>query len=398
LELSKGIHYSRKSTKVHGLFFGAQLRIAQILILTALLALQPQANAQSVCADLFAPAAKSRFRSLFDKAKNVFKPQKSLDFSQAIHELSRQNFDPLRTFDDFRLYEYYEKHPEVVDAIVRKWYGDEYVNTWAPEIRKHRSEAWMLLLEPGVADRVAEFTRFISSKDNNMKSETLFELRNRFKSYLGVTRVYRGLLMTEQEASRVNAEGVWAPILQNSETKQNSLFTEAFGGPAEDITTRVNTHYSPHEKVSFKGLSISVTEFPEIGIAVANKIFKSFGRREDKKTYIVTIDIPEISLVRSTQNIMAWAREPDQAAADKYNKSQERYLVVDHRAYRMGNGEVEAFAFQGIPPEFIHGTPRLVEGGSIGFQFDEALTGQLRVRNSSPKRKFQQEDIEFFPN
>ncbi len=198
-----------------------------------------------------------------------------------------------------------------------------------------------LNLDQGLVTHLPEFVEFLRPQG----AEDHLATRASFREHLGVQTVWRGIVLTEEEAERTRTEGIESDFLR----KQNSL-----PSVIEHFEANVlSVYFSELVERHFRGENyhsplISVSSHKDVAIAVG----RYFGDlyRGGKSLYLFKIRIPEIDLVYYTEH----AAKISPILQDSVRNGTHFHVTVDgiHSSYPWGR-QVESYVMYKINPKEI---------------------------------------------
>ncbi len=152
-----------------------------------------------------------------------------------------------------------------------------------------------LNLDQGLVTHLPEFIEFLKSNG----SEDYLHTRDSFNQYLGVQTVWRGMVLTDEEAEKVRTEGIESDFLRK--VKEMPSVMENF--EANVLSVYFNELIEQHfHGENYQSPLVSISSHRDVAIAVG----RHFGRRslseEGKNLYLFKIHIPEIDLIYYTEH------------------------------------------------------------------------------------------------
>ncbi len=204
------------------------------------------------------------------------------------------------------------KRQELIEAVMScysgTFYGDanwqKVIGTWGnnPEritihgvFSEQNPNLAQLNLDQGVVTHLPELVEFLKSHELTDYLAT----RESFKKYLGSKTVWRGMVLTDEEAERMKNEGIESdffrksgnvsPLIENFEANVLSVY---FNEVVERHFHGEN-YWSPLVSVSFH---------KDVAIAVGRHFGGKALAEEGKDLYLFEIQIPEIDLVYYTEH------------------------------------------------------------------------------------------------
>lgn len=291
-----------------------------------------------------------------------------------------------RLFDHPEFYQFFKDKPQSLARTISRWYGSEFYGLWAPRFKFENLDASVLLLDPGIVDRAAEFVRFSEYYVSTHSNLNVFELRQAFREYLGSRSFYRVLSLTRDEVNDILQNGMSSVGIHRKTTSPFEWLERSSAGPLEDIQSRLR------ENDGTRGLTISVSEFREVALAAA---FTHFNPHDlERSFYVFKIRIPEINLVRENQRMFSLPK----ALSTEFKKNPSELVVVspDGEGYTIPRheGGLESFIFNHISADEIMSAmkhedlrPWIVQsiGSTKGNNYLESVSFQ-------EERRFQETD------
>lgn len=214
-------------------------------------------------------------------------------------ELGKDLMEGKKTFfANPKLYEYVgnELSPKQRRELIgRSYHRDAGTHDMADVISDLLGEAYTaLLFDPGIAGNFSMFIDFI--KRPTTRRDSLISLRESFSDWMGNTTVYRGMALTEDEASYIKENGLFAPALSfpNNDipNRLDGLLDYHTAVPmniySAMMNRQVDADYSRH-------LLCSVSRFPEVAAAIGwhDSPEKTLP---GKKPYLIQMDMPVIDV------------------------------------------------------------------------------------------------------
>ncbi len=152
-----------------------------------------------------------------------------------------------------------------------------------------------LNLDPGIMTHMPEFLEFLEGAG----SQEYWPLRDAFKRHLGVKTVWRGMVLTEEEADKVRVEGIESDFLRKKDEMPAVIDNFEANVLSVYVDELVERHF--HGENSHSPL-VSVSSYEDVAIAVG----RHFGRRSvsegKKRLYLFKINIPEIDVIFCTDH------------------------------------------------------------------------------------------------
>lgn len=257
-------------------------------------------------------------------------------------------------FSNNKLYEYYSKHLDEATQLLKKWYGPDAQNLLESTNRELGLDFTPLLIDPGIANRLAEFIKFVQP-NLDLRFKSLMEIRQAFSKYLGETTVFRGMALIPEELDSIKKRGILGSIMLHEEAAKQQ-FTRVLCPYKKHTKGRVPDSWMDeiHVKrdgqgfrfpgICFVGNSpvISVSAHPELASSIG---FYDSHRTEEDDTdfFLFTINLPEISYINPTGLFFDAIKDAPE----------EMRVVVGDFNIAYNNPEVESFVFYNINPENI---------------------------------------------
>lgn len=149
-----------------------------------------------------------------------------------------------------------------------------------------------LLADRGILNHADEFLSFLK-KCKDCKSLDPWEVRQRASQAIGTMTVYRGIFITTQEARKIKNNGFVARPLDIYEAyKQKDLI--------RDFTRTYDAQINDHINNASNSAFISVSSYPEVSIAVADRYAQEIGG--DGAIYLFRLEIPKLDLVHEAHH------------------------------------------------------------------------------------------------
>lgn len=204
------------------------------------------------------------------------------------------------------------KRNEINEAVMSCYSGDAYgdanwtkvISAWgdSPEkvtihgifaqLNPHLAQ---LNLDQGVVTHLPEFVEFLKSQDQN----DYLAARESFKQHLGSNTVWRGMVLSDEEAEKIRYEGIESDFLRKSGDMLSTIENFEANVLSVYFNEVVERHF--HGENYWSPL-VSVSSHKDVAIAVG----RNFGGRalveEGKSLHLFKIQIPEIDLVYYTEH------------------------------------------------------------------------------------------------
>lgn len=210
-----------------------------------------------------------------------------------------------------------------------------------------------LLVDPGIVMRLEEFIRFV--RDNNLKKEDPWEIREKFSKHLGNKTVYRSISVDKEKVKNLFVEGLSSDLLRESNLLEDIYSFNGFGKPVRRPRHSINElfWYRSSSNSNPIGVShspiLSVTNYPDVADAVAFSFLK-----EGQSLIRARLSIPVLDIVYPNAG---FGIGPEYAVAFMMTRSRIFYEVVPvgKTPYTIPGGgpKLESFVFYAIQPEEI---------------------------------------------
>ncbi len=206
----------------------------------------------------------------------------------------------------------YHKREDFNKGIMSSYSGDSYGDSnwtkiygaWGnrPEIvtihgvfAEQNPGMEQLNLDHGLITRLPEFVEFM--KENNSSDYSV--ARDSFNNHLGSQNMWRGMVLTKEEAERMRYEGIESDFLRKN--RDNPLILENFESNVLSVyfDTLVEKHFHGE---NYQSPLISVSSHKDVATAVG----RHFGGRalldKEKDLYLFNMNIPKIDLIHYTDH------------------------------------------------------------------------------------------------
>lgn len=210
-------------------------------------------------------------------------------------------------YDDPIYYDFFLKDLSYTKALLYRWY-DRHSKVMIDKVSSELGERYIVLLtDPGVANRVDELIILGKKYVQKNPDASPSELRAFFSEHLGRVKIFRGMMLTEQQKRKALKEGIYARGFLNSGNIQNSLintldslslkkdvpYLENYPkSPGEEISGRIHRLYKAE-----KSMWISTSKYKEIAESVG---YHNSGKINEQgyKLHVFEIEIPKISTIK----------------------------------------------------------------------------------------------------
>jgi hypothetical protein len=249
---------------------------------------------------------------------------------------------------------------KLIDLVMSNYCGDAYgdanwtkvYSAWGdrPEIvtvhgdfaNQHPSLS-QLNLDPGFITHLPEF---MGSSDNNISIDYSIA-REEFKDALGTKTVWRGMVLSKDEAEKMTYEGI-----------KSSFFRKTFEMPSVIDNFEANilsVYFDTLADVHFHGENvhsplISVSDHKDVAIAVGRHFGKRSSSKEKKDFYLFEIEVPEIDLIYFVDHA---AKMPGKLKSIADSGRGIHTTVNESEQFHSWSREVESFLMYKINPEEI---------------------------------------------
>lgn len=228
----------------------------------------------------------------------VFSPgeERMALFNEFFNDMYNKN---LSIFDNPKFYDYLTKNLDETKHLIDRWYG-ENSEKLILEFNKLGLEQKniVLLADPGIASRMDKLAEFVDlNKHNHSIIGTPSDLRKAFSNWLGTTKIYRGMVLSDNDMKQISQNGLFAHGLVNKDSgkraimkliapeQRYSLMTE--NNFLEEIQTRISG-YSYGD-----GMIMSASKYEDVAKSVG---YHSSGRCDKGvEPYLFSMEVPTIS-------------------------------------------------------------------------------------------------------
>ncbi|MFH1173499.1 MAG: hypothetical protein V1725_00005 [archaeon] len=204
------------------------------------------------------------------------------------------------------------KRNEIIEAVISSYSGSAYGDAnWtkvisargdSPErttihgiFAQQNPHLAQLNLDQGVVTHLPEFVDFLKSQDQS----DYLAARESFKKYLGSKTVWRGMVLSDEEAEKMRHEGIESDFLRKSGEMSSTIENFEANLLSVYFDEVVERHF--HGENYWSPL-VSVSSHQDVAIAVG----RHFGGRtlteEGKNLHLFKIQIPEIDLIYYTEH------------------------------------------------------------------------------------------------
>jgi hypothetical protein len=195
---------------------------------------------------------------------------------------------------------------EIMTCYSGAAYGDKnwskFTGGWTtPEVptiygdfREQYGQLAQLSLDPGLITHLPEFIEFLKSYDSPIND--YLAVREDFKRHLGDRTVWRGMMISDEDAARIKQEGIESSFLRG--TKDMPALIENFEANVLSVffSELVEQHF---HLGNYHSPLVSVTSHEDLAMAVG----KYFGKKSPgNELYLFKIRIPEIDLMYYTDH------------------------------------------------------------------------------------------------
>lgn len=265
---------------------------------------------------------------------------------------------------------------EIMNAVMSAYAGNNYGDVNWPKfsggwttpqeptlygmVREQYPEASQLSLDPGFVTHLPEFVTFLRSA--NLGTQNYSTLRAAFKEYLGYKMMWRGMVVTEEQAERIKREGI--PSLFLNANAEVPLSIENFEA------TVLSVYFSDLVEVHFHGENpysplVSVSSHEDVAI-VMGKHFGKKPKSPERELYLFQIRVPEIDIIYYTSHAV---KRPTKLATlgdgrerqlsislngksatypwDRHVESYVLYKIDSHEIVEITKPEITTFSWRG---------------------------------------------------
>lgn len=249
-------------------------------------------------------------------------------------------------------YNFLEKHIGETRTVVERWYGPHAhaMLTWVE--RELGKRFIPLLTDPGLANHFEKFQTFASKTVAAKPNISLPDLRQAFSDSLGKIKVFRGMVLSDQEVNEIQKTGIASRLFL---TSQRDVAFSDYMGPLKAISGEPLYPLTPMESILKKYSSgnldqetlqtqISTSTYPEVaetaGFHSAGVHWSSMAEN-NKAMYVFELEIPILDLIR-TQGLF---KNHEEGAFIPY--------VIDGKVFNMADDRIEFFTPFWLEPDAI---------------------------------------------
>ncbi len=189
----------------------------------------------------------------------------------------------------------------------------------------------VLLLDPGINSHAQELIDFVENEKTIWGDP--WQLRQAFSLHLGKKTVYRGLILNLAAKNAIVERGMSCPTFCKKLYNEESQPLESYllGSINEEIGQRVQNNGG--------GILLSVTDHPEIAIAVAKE---RSSWNKPVSVYLFTLEIPKLDLITNDHLLfMFYGIRNVRVTVDgqdfTFNEGVERFIKFRIRAEEIKN-------------------------------------------------------------
>jgi hypothetical protein len=223
------------------------------------------------------------------------------------------------------LHAWLQQHPDSTRSLIRRWYVKSNPDSMIGQVESRLGPQYVgLLLEPGLAARLSEFLSYAEGYLQQSPYAEPAALRDAFSKHLGTTTLYRGLVLTGDEAATVGSRGLKPPGMLDPAVAEETLnsyfdpYMRARQSGSSDFSDALAT--SPVSDVSLRrafgacasSLSMSSSVYEpvaeSIGFWSSPRVLEALDSTKTRVDpaarsglYVVQMDVPVISTVTDAE-------------------------------------------------------------------------------------------------
>lgn len=201
-----------------------------------------------------------------------------------------------------KLVEFLSRDLSNTRRLLTRWYSTDGAAIMK-QVEGNLGEKFLpLLAEPGLVMRWKEFIPFAQGFLVKSPQATPWQVREAFSAKLGKRKIYRGMVLTEEEAKGMQQNGIWAPGMKDASDRQTRIVRtlnpdeggaqrSEISSPSNEIASRLSDYRD--ERSGY----LSVSSYDTVAKSVG---YHTSGKTGDptRKLFLFEIELPEIDLVR----------------------------------------------------------------------------------------------------
>ena len=145
-------------------------------------------------------------------------------------------------------------------------------------------------LDQGIVTHLPEFVEFLKTNE----SQDYLAVRDSFKKYLGYQTVWRGIVLTKEEAKKTKTEGIESNFIRKNKNMTSLLENFEDNVLSVYFDELVERHFHGE---NYQSPLVSVSSHKDVAMAVGRHFNKRLLLKEEKDLYLFKIKIPEIDLI-----------------------------------------------------------------------------------------------------
>jgi hypothetical protein len=226
--------------------------------------------------------------------------------------------------------------------VISAWGNDPEIETIHGIFARQNPQLVQLNLDQGVVTHLPELVEFLKDKCQREYLAT----RESFSQYLGFTNVWRGMVLSDEEAEKIMHDGIESNFLRKSLRMDSILENFEANVLSVYFNEVVERHF--HSENYWSPL-VSVSSHKDIAIAVGRHSGRAL-LAEGKKLYLFQIRIPEIDLIYYTEHTL---RLPENLERLVKNRTPLRVMINGIESSFQWDKHVESYVMYKINPDEI---------------------------------------------
>ena len=211
--------------------------------------------------------------------------------------------DKKSPFESEEFYKFLSADIQQTKNLIHQWYGARAGSKLIQKVEKNLGEKNLVLLgDPGIASRVDDLIKYTKSDQVNINKTSPFNLRKDFAKHLGYSKIYRGMAITDQQAAKIQHQGLLAPGLLDIRKTEEALFNLLDTNSVRNKQDSHNSGYYVDQiiaRVDYgrnnDDIYSSCSKYRDVASSIG-----WYSQKKDKDNvhpYLIEMDIPTISVI-----------------------------------------------------------------------------------------------------
>jgi len=227
--------------------------------------------------------------------------------------------------------------------VIRAWGDSPERITIHGIFAQQNPQLAQLNLDQGIITHLPELLEFLESHN----TEDYLAARESFKQYHGKRTVWRGMILSDEEAEKIRVKGIESNFLRK--TNDIPSLIENFEANVQSVYFKELVEIHFHGE-NYQSPLVSVSSHKDIAIAVGRHFGRRFLSEKGKSLYLFEIQIPEIDLIYYTEHA---ARLPSKLDSLARNGTHLHISVNGVDSSYPWNRHTESYVMYKINPEEI---------------------------------------------